>query len=184
MLLNIMISESNSPQSWMRTIINDISQRENDNVLSALIAAGLEYRFQRRIFQQSNILSVPKSQTDCENSPICNMVYYVTSTPSGVITRKCTEDVRVGLHVIWLVPANQHLKAQFYAEEAGLYDSIAIIPIEDYITMIIIGSALEKRGSGFHNTLQEIVAIWNNRLAEADHSLQIKISYYGCKEPA
>lgn len=84
--------------------------------------------------------------------------------------------MRAGQYPILLVPQQQQNKARVLAQDEGMDKDVTIISIEDFVAVNIIELAAAENKDLF-SILQEIVEIYNERLAEVetDLSLQIEI---------
>ncbi len=91
--------------------------------------------------------------------------------------KKCAKNVKEGLRPILLVPAEQENRARFLAEEEGIIRKLAINSIETYVAMNIIGLATDEN-KDFFSVLQEIIEIYNRRLAEVETELSLQIQLY------
>ncbi|MGH8006166.1 MAG: DUF4928 family protein [Candidatus Binatia bacterium] len=175
--LKVKIDRSHSPMTWVRMILEGTQQRSNGIVEQHLIGASLERRF--------NSIPVPNhpepigdGQTAREaDFLIGELVYHVTTAPSRTTTRKCAASVKGGLHPVLVTPCRQENKAQILAEVRRINKKLTIVSLEAVVSTIIIQLATEE-SKAFFSVLQEIVQIYNRRLAEVetDLSLQIQLS--------
>jgi hypothetical protein len=174
--LKLNIDRRQSPTAWIGLIIENAKSRSGGIVEQHLVGAKLARRF-----QQSSIPNHPAHAADRQTSRsgdfvIANIVYHVTATPGRSVIEKCAENVKAGLLPILLVPNSQVMKATALAEDEGVDSEMSVISIEAFVAMNIIELATEAN-TDFFALLQEIVQLYNDRLAEVetDLSLQIKI---------
>jgi len=90
------------------------------------------------------------------------------------VIQKCAENLKTGGLPILLIPKSQEYKAIALAQDEGIDKEISIISIEDFVAMNIIELATEQNKE-FFNILQEIVEIYNRRLAEVETDLSLQI---------
>ena len=141
-----------------------------------LVGAKLQRRYKDII-----ILNYPAHAADFQTDrpgdfALPNTVYHVTATPSSGVIEKCATNIKVGQHPILIVPRSVEYKAIALAEDVGIKAQVSIMSIEDFMALNIIEIATGEE-TDFFQILQEIVEIYNKRLAkvETDLSLQIEI---------
>ena len=98
----------------------------------------------------------------------------MTATPSRNVLQKCAANIKVGLHPVLLVPGEQENKARVLAQDEGIDKELSIISIENFVALNIIELATEENRD-FFSVLQEIVQIYNQRLAEVETDLSLQI---------
>lgn len=77
-------------------------------------------------------------------------------------------------HLIFLTPAEQKYSTEVLAKQAGLERYVSMFSIDDFVTLNAIDLATEEQRD-FFSVLQEIVDIYNNRLAEAETDMSLRI---------
>ncbi len=174
--LELDIDRGQAPSTWINLIVENAKDRSGGVVEQHLVGAKLERRLKR--------VSVPNfpahagdRQTEREGDfTIAKVVYHVTATPSRNVLQKCARNIKVGLHPVLLVPRAQETKTSVLAQDEGIDKELTIISIEDFVALNIIELATEE-SKDFFSVLQEIVQIYNKRLAavETDLSLQIRV---------
>ena len=105
---------------------------------------------------------------------MANLVYHVTVTPSRNVIQQCAENIKGGNFPILLIPKTQEYKATALAQDEGIFKEMAVLAIEDFVAMNIIELATEQNAD-FFAILQEIVDIYNKRLAEVETDLSLHI---------
>lgn len=105
---------------------------------------------------------------------IDKLVYHVTAAPSRNVLQKCATNVKAGFHPVLLVPREQENRAGVLAQDEGIDKELSIISIEAFVALNIIELATEER-KDFFSVLQEIVQIYNKRLAEVETDLSLQI---------
>jgi len=93
------------------------------------------------------------------------------------VLQKCADNLRLGLQPILLVPCDQKPRARVLAEEVGVAKNVVITSIEDFVALNIIELATEEN-KDFFTILQEIVEIYNRRLAEVETDLSLRIEVH------
>lgn len=74
------------------------------------------------------------------------------------------------------MPRSEEEKARFYANDGGVEKELTVIAIEDFVAINIIEMATVE-GKDFFAILKEIVRIYNDRLAEVETDLSLKIDF-------
>lgn len=172
--LELNIDRRQAPTAWINLIVENAKDRSGGVVEQHLVGAKLERRFKG--------ISVPNfpahagdRQTEREGDfAIKKLVYHVTATPSRNVLQKCVGNIKVGLYPILLVPHEQENKAKVLAQDEGIDKELTIISIEDFVALNIIELAIEEN-KDFFSILQEIVQIYNKRLAEVETDLSLQI---------
>ena len=172
--LELDIDRRQAPTAWINLIVENAKDRSGGIVEQHLVGAKLERRFKS--------ISVPNfpahagdRQTEREGDfTIEKLVYHVTATPSRNVLQKCAGNIKVGLHPILLIPSEQENKARVLAQDEGIDQELTIISIEDFVALNIIELATEE-SKDFFSVLQEIVQIYNKRLAEVETDLSLQI---------
>jgi len=108
---------------------------------------------------------------------VSKLAYHVTAAPSMDVLQKCADNLRLGLQPILLVPCDQKPRARVLAEEVGVAKNVVITSIEDFVALNIIELATEEN-KDFFTILQEIVEIYNRRLAEVETDLSLRIEVH------
>jgi hypothetical protein len=168
------ISHRHSPQTWVSVILENAKGRSGGIVERQLAGATLERRF-----KGISIPNHPTQAADKQTEPagdffISELAYHVTSAPSRDVLQKCAKNIKVGHHPILLIPREQENKARVLAQDEGIDENLTIIAIEDFVALNIIELATEERRD-FFGVLQEIVEIYNRRLAEVETDLSLQI---------
>lgn len=175
--LKLDIDRRESPTTWVNIIIENAKGRSGGVVEQHLVGAKLARRF-----RELNIPNHPAHAGDRQTErtgdfSISKLIYHVTSAPSRDVIRKCIENVRVGTRPILLVPREQMQKALYLAQDEGVYRNVDIISIEEFVAQNIFELATEADKDPF-NILQEIIEIYNHRLAEVETDLSLRIEVH------
>lgn len=174
--LKLDIDRRQAPSAWVHLIVENAKQRSGGVVEQHLIGAKLERRL-KGIIVANHPAHAGDRQTAREGDfTIAEVVYHVTATPSRNVIQKCAANIKIGLRPILLVPNEQENRARVLAQEEGIEKQMDIISIEGFIACNIIELAMQET-KDFFTVLQEIVQIYNKRLAEVetDVSLQIEV---------
>lgn len=175
--LRLQVDRRQAPRIWMRMIVESAKQRSSGVVEQHLVGAKLERRF-----KSIAVSNYPAHAGDVQTARagdfmIANSVYHVTAMPSPSVIQKCATNIRAGLHPILLVPSEQQNKAQALAEVEQIDRELTIKSIEDFVSTNIIELATEEN-KDFFAVLQEIVQIYNRRLAEVETDLSLQIQLF------
>lgn len=172
--LKLAINRRHAPMAWVNLIIQHAKQRSGGVVEQHLIGAKLTRRF-RNISIPNYPVHAADRQTSREGDfTLSKIVYHVTAIPSRNVIQKCDGNIQIGLHPILLVPSNQEYKAKALAQDEGIDNDLTIISIEDFVGQNIIELAIEE-SKDFFVILQEIIQIYNKRLAEVETDLSLQI---------
>jgi hypothetical protein len=172
--LKLDIDRRQAPTTWIQMIVDNAKSRSGGVVEQHLIGAKLERRYKGK-----TIPNHPAHAADVQTSrdgdfTIANNVYHVTASPSSNVVQKCAANLQAGKHPILLVPKEKVEKAKALAEIEEIYKELTIISIEDFIALNIIELATEE-DKDFFVVLQEVVQIYNKRLAEVETDLSLQI---------
>jgi len=172
--LKLDIDRRQAPTTWINIIIENAKGRSGGVVEQHLVGAKLARRFGAREIPNHPAHAGDKQTERAGDFAISRMVYHVTSAPSREVIQKCKKNHRAGLFPILLVPREQKNKAGFLAQEEGFDRDLAIISIEDFVTINIIELATEEN-KDFFSVLKEIVEIYDRRLSEVETDLSLRI---------
>lgn len=174
--LKLDIDRRHAPTTWIKSIVDNAQSRSGGVVEQHLVGAKLARRFPDRHIPNHPAHAADRQTGRAGDFTIAQMVYHVTATPSRSVIQKCAENIRAGMLPVLLVPASLEYKAVALAEDEGINNEMSVISIENFVAMNIIELAAET-DRGFFNVLQEIVELYNERLAqvETDLSLQIEV---------
>lgn len=78
------------------------------------------------------------------------------------------------MYPILLVPSEQEYRARALAQDEGIDKNVAIVSIEAFVALNIMELAMDEKKE-FFAILQEIVHIYNRRLAEVETDLSLQI---------
>jgi hypothetical protein len=78
------------------------------------------------------------------------------------------------LHPVLLTPSEQENKARVLAQDEGIEKELSIASIEAFVALNIIEMATDEN-KDFFRVLQEIIEIYNKRLAEVETDLSLQI---------
>jgi hypothetical protein len=173
--LKLDLDRQDDPDKWISVIIENATGRSGGIVEQQLVGAKLEKRYQD--FDISNYPAhAADKQTDrAGDFAVSRAVYHVTAAPSRNVIQKCKKNLKAGLLPILLVPREHETTARVLAKDEKA-KGLMIIALESFVGTNIVELATVENKSYFE-VLQEIVQIYNRRLAEAetDLSLQIEI---------
>ncbi|MCB0174989.1 MAG: DUF4928 family protein [Anaerolineae bacterium] len=172
--LKLDIDRRQAPTAWVNLIVENAKQRSGGVVEQHLVGAKLERRYKDIDIPNHPAHAADRQTSRAGDFTIAQMVYHVTATPSRNVIQKCAENIRIGLHPILLVPSNQEYKATALAQDEGVDRELTIISIEAFVALNIIELATEEN-KDFFGVLQDIVQIYNRRLAEVETDLSLRI---------
>ncbi len=172
--LTILIDRRQSPTAWVNSIVESAKQHSGGVVEQHLVGAKLEKRF-----STLEVANHPAHAADVQTAragdfTVNGVIYHVTATPGTSVVQKCANNLKMGGFPVLLVPKAQEYRALALAQEAGIDKELAIISIEDFVALNIIELAVEQKAD-FFSVLQEIVQIYNRRLAEVETDLSLQI---------
>lgn len=172
--LRIAVNPRHSPQSWVGDILNIVQGLTEGIVERQLVGAKLA-----RLFKEIDIPNHPAQTGDKPTSRtgdfnFSGLVYHVAVMPSRDVIQKCTENIRAGSLPILLVPRDQEYRAKALSQDEGVDEQISIFSIENYIAISIIELAIEENTDLF-SVFQEVIQIYNRRLAEVETDLSLLI---------
>lgn len=172
--LKLDIDRQQAPATWINVIIENAKGRSGGIVEQQLVGAKLTRRF-RSITVPNHPAHAGDKQTErVGDFAISRFVYHVTAAPSRNVLQKCTDNLRIGLQPILLVPREQELKARVLAQDEGVGGALMISSIEEFVAQNMIEVAIEENRDLF-GILSEIVEIYNKRLAEVETDLSLRI---------
>jgi hypothetical protein len=172
--LKLDLDRRQSPTTWVNLIVESAKQRSGGIVEQHLVGAKLEKRF-----LDFEVPNYPAHAADVQTArtgdfTVDGVIYHVTATPGASVVQKCANNIKSGGFPVLLVPKAQEYRALALAQEVGIEKELAIISIEDFIALNIIEMAVEQKAD-FFTVLQEIVQIYNRRLAEVETDLSLQI---------
>ena len=165
-----------APVSWIELILDAARDRSQGRVEQHLIGAKLEARLPG-IGISRHAATTADMQTGREaDFRTQRSTYHVTAAPSMGLMSKCGENLQEGLHPVVLVPRGAVERAKGLAEGNGLGGQISIFAIEDFVAQNVVELA-EAKDLEFIEALRDIMAIYNERVSEAeiDKSLRIEL---------
>jgi hypothetical protein len=174
--LKLNIDRRHSPSAWVRQILENSKEHSSGIVEQHLVGAKLQRRFKEIEISNHPAHAADRQTARDGDFSFYGMVYHVTATPSRNVIEKCSANLKIGKHPILVIPSEQEYRAKALAEEERIDSELTIISIESFLAINIIELATEE-GKDFFSVLQEIVQIYNERLAEVetDQSLQIEV---------
>ncbi len=155
-----------SPVNWASLIIESAKGRSTGVVEHHLVGAILQRRFKG--------IPVPNRHARVGSYTVSRLVCHISAAPSRNVLQKCATNVKAGLHPVLLVPREQENRAGVLAQDEGIDKELSIISIEAFVALNIIELATEE-SKDFFSVLQEIVQIYNKRLAEVETDLSLQI---------
>lgn len=175
--LSVDIDRRQAPTAWIQLLVENARTRSGGILEQHLVGAKLERRF-----TEINIPNHPAHAGDRQTTrdgdfSVSDIVYHVTATPGRSVIQKCAANLQVGKHPILLVPSNQENRAKVLAEDEGIGKELIILSLEGFIGANIIELAIEEH-KDFFAILQEIVNIYNKRLAEVETDLSLQIEVH------
>ncbi len=172
--LKLDLVRGQAPMTWVHLIVENAKGRSGGVVEQHLVGAKLERRF-TDITVPNHPAHAADHQTAREGDfTISGIVYHVTATPSRNVIQKCAANIKAGMHPALLVPREQETKVTVLAQDEKIYEKLTIISIEDFVALNIIELATAEN-KDFFEILQEIVSIYNKRLAEVETDLSLQI---------
>jgi len=172
--LRLEIDRRQSPTAWVQLIVENARSHSGGVVEQHLVGAKLERRF-KDITIANHPAHAADRQTAREGDfTISQMVYHVTANPGGDVIQKCATNVRAGKLPILLVPTEQAYRAKVLAQEHGIGKELTVLAIEDFVALNIIELAAQEDKDLFA-ILREIVQIYNQRLAQVETDLSLRI---------
>lgn len=172
--LKLDIDRRQAPTAWVHMIVENAQRRSGGVVEQHLVGAKLARRF-----TGFDVPNFPAHAADSQTGRpgdfvMAQSIYHVTAAPSRAVILKCADNIAAGLQPVLLVPAEQEYRARALAQEEGIDAALAIISIEAFVAVNILELATEE-GRDFFGILQEIVEIYNRRLAEVETDLSLQI---------
>jgi hypothetical protein len=172
--LKLAIDRRESPTAWVESIIESAKSLSGGVVEQHLVGAKLARRH-----QDIEVPNHPAHAADLQTArsgdfSIKGIIYHVTATPSRGVMEKCIENVKAGLKPVLLVPRETEYRAKALAQEEKIDKSISIISIEAFVALNIIELAIDSN-KDFFRVLEEIIDTYNQRLAEVETDLSLKI---------
>jgi len=172
--LKLDIDRRQAPAAWINLIVENAKDRSGGVVEQHLVGAKLARRFKSAAIPNFPAHAGDR-QTEREGDfTIERLVYHVTAAPSRQVLQKCAGNIKVGLHPVLVVSREQENKARVLAQDEGIDKELTIVSIEDFVALNIIELATEE-SKDFFSVLQEIVQIYNQRLAEVETDLSLQI---------
>ncbi|MCB9098606.1 MAG: DUF4928 family protein [Anaerolineales bacterium] len=175
--LKLDIDRRQAPTAWVNLIVENAKQRSGGVVEQHLVGAKLERRYRGIDIPNHPAHAADRQTARSGDFTIARMVYHVTATPSRNVIQKCAENIRIGLHPILLIPSDQEYRATALAQDEGVDKELTIISIEAFVALNIIELATEEN-KDFFGVLQDIVQIYNRRLAEVETDLSLRIEVH------
>ena len=172
--LKLDLDRRQAPTTWINLIVENAKQRSGGVVEQHLVGAKLESRFKHVMVSNHPAHAGDRQTARAGDFTIAKLVYHVTATPSRNVIQKCAENIKVGLQPILLVPGEQEYRAKSLAQDEGIDKDLAIVSIEAFVALNIMELATEEN-KDFFAILQEIVHIYNRRLAEVETDLSLQI---------
>ncbi len=175
--LRLPVDRRESPNTWVSLIIEAAAERSTGVVEQHLVGAKLARRF-----PTADVANHPAHAADRQTGrggdfTVAQVVYHVSAAPSRAVMGRCAGNISSGLHPILLVPGHQENRARVLAEDEGLARQLTIIPIECFVALNVIELATAE-SKDFFAVLQEIVAIYNERLREVETDLSLQIELH------
>jgi hypothetical protein len=172
--LKLALDRRESPTAWVETIIESAKSLSGGVVEQHLVGAKLERRH-----RDVDVPNHPAHAADWQTArsgdfSIKGIVYHVTAMPSRGVIERCIENIKAGLKPVLLVPSETEYRAKALAQEEKIEKSLSIVSIEDFVALNIIELAIDG-DKDFFGVLQEIIDIYNNRLAAVETDLSLKI---------
>lgn len=155
-------------------IVENAKQRSGGVVEQHLVGAKLERRFKDTEIPNHPAHAGDRQTARAGDFSVASTVYHVTATPSRNVIQKCAENIKVGLYPILLVPGEQEYRAKALAQDEGIDKNLTIASIELFVGLNIMELAKDEN-KDFFAILQEIVHIYNRRLAEVETDLSLQI---------
>lgn len=176
--VSVRIDQNLSPWAWLRQILEATRERSRGVVEQHLVGAKLQARFPQQNFpaMPAHAADVPtKRSGDFElKTASGNVVIHVTSHPTGALIEKCQENLRNRLLPIIVTLREKEQNAIALAEDKGVAEQIAVLPIDHFLATNIIEMAAE-RNLPFIEVLREIIDAYNRRIEAAETDLSCKI---------
>jgi uncharacterized protein DUF4928 len=172
--LKIDIDRRQAPTAWIQLLVENAKSRSGGILEQHLVGAKLERRFTQITIPNHPAHAADKQTSREGDFSVSDMVYHVTATPGRSVIQKCGANLRANKYPILIVPSDQEGKAKALAEDEGIDKELTILTIEGFVAVNIIELATEEK-KGFFQVLQEIVGIYNRRLAEVETDLSLQI---------
>jgi hypothetical protein len=175
--LKISFERQHSPAEWVHKILEAAKRKSGGVVEQHLVGAKLQQRY-----ADIEVANFPGHAADVQTGRagdfvIGRIVYHVTVAPTPGVVQKCHENIKSGLHPILLVPGELVSKTKSFAEYAGLEKLLSVIAIEDFVALNIIEMATDKQ-SRLIDVLRQILSLYNERLAEVETDMSLKIEVH------
>jgi hypothetical protein len=175
--LSLLCNRQHSPAAWIDSILCEAELRSRGIVERHLVGATLQRRHPKIAIPNHPGHAADVQTGRSGDFPLLNVSYHVTATDGREAVDRCKENIGAGIHPVLVLPKRHLVKANAYAEIAGIQNRISIIAIEDFITQNVIEMSTHQR-QDFFSTLKAIIDEYNRRLeaVETDMSLKIELS--------
>lgn len=171
------IDRRQAPTTWVNIIVENAKGRSGGVVEQQLVGAKLARRFKDIDIPNHPAHAGDKQTERAGDFAISQLVYHVTSAPSRDVLQKCAQNIKAGLLPLLLIPREQENKARILAQDEGIDKDLTIIAIEDFVALNIIELATEEN-KDFFSVLKEILKLYNERLAEVETDLSLRIEVH------
>lgn len=175
--LKLEIDRQHGPDTWIGVIIENATGRSGGIVEQQLVGAKLAKRYADIAIPNYPAHAADKQTERAGDFNISRTVYHVTAAPSRSVMQKCKKNLKAGLHPILLVPRESETTARVLAKDEKVDKGLTIIAIESFVAANIIELATVENKDYF-DVLQEIVQIYNRRLAEVETDLSLQIEVH------
>jgi DNA mismatch endonuclease (patch repair protein) len=169
-----------SPWEWMRQILAAARERAPGVVEQHLVGAKLQTRFRELQFPTlpAHAADVATGRKGDFELPTASggIVLHVTAHPTSALIEKCQENLRQRLLPIILTLREKEAHALALAEDKGVAQQIAVVPIEHFVATNLIEMATERQ-MPLDEALRALLRAYNQRveLAETNRSCKIEL---------
>lgn len=146
-------------------------------VAQHLVGAKLQIRFPDMRINVESYTTADQQTGRAGDYQVGDTAFHVTMSPAlELFTGRCQHNIDHGFRPRVLVPASEVTRAIHYAEAAGIYPTVAVQSIEDFI-----GTNIEEvadfTSQDIRIQLRKLLELYNERIdrAEPDKSLKIEV---------
>lgn len=176
--VRLKIDQNQSPWTWLRQVIHATRDRSQGIVEQHLVGAKLETRFPEQEFP-----ALPAHAADAQTgrtgdyqleTASGSVVIHVTAHPSSALIEKCRENLRNRQTPLILTLREKEQSALALAEDKGLADHVAVMPIEHFVATNILEIASQQQLTLF-DVMRRLIDAYNRRVEAAETDLSCKI---------
>jgi hypothetical protein len=143
-----------------------------------LVGAKLEERFGREKVNRERAYSADMQTARAGDFAIHQTIYHVTSSPLPPLINKIRLNLAARLTPVLLVPAEAIARASQLLTEEDLANHVEVFSLEAFLTQNILEMA-DAHEIDHTTMLQQILSIYNERIAETEKDQSLRIELQG-----